>query len=112
MTYKAIIKGELSKNLWELIKIDSLGEWWEEEYWRIQWRHNNGLILFVQFLIDPMDSSSVWEIRASKDLIRQRISNSEISKLNMSRGKFNVKLSQFIQEIEAYRKNSINKKAD
>jgi len=105
MTYKDIIKNELTKSHWELIKVDSLGEWWEKEHWKIQWRHKQGLILFLQYLIDPMDDSSIWEIRVSKKLIRERISHSEISTLNMCRGKFNKKLKSFIIEIENYRKS-------
>lgn len=104
MTYKDIIKYELNKNQWELIKIDSLGEWWEEEHWKIQWRHKQGKIIYVQFLKDPMNSSCIWQIRASEDLIYERVNNSEISSLSISKSKFNIKLSQFIEDLETFRK--------
>lgn len=109
MTFKQIIKKELTINHWELINIDSLGEWWEDEHWKIQWRHKDGLSIYLQFLIDPMDASIVSEIKALNDLHN---GYSEIASLCMSKRKFNSKLEDFIEEIEDYRVNFKKEKVD
>lgn len=102
MNYKEIIIDKFRKKHWEIIEIDNLGEWWEDEHWKIQWKHNNGLILYVQFLVDPMDIPNVWQIQAKLDIEK---GSSEIASLSMSKRKFNIKLEEFIVEIENYRKN-------
>jgi len=102
MSFKVQIKNELHKNSWDIILIDSLNEWWEDEHWEIQWKHSQGLKIYIQFLIDPMDASRIWEVIAKKEL-----DNNEtvITSLPMSKRKFNIKLKGFISEIEKYRKN-------
>jgi len=86
MSFKVQIKNELQKNSWDIILIDSLNEWWEDEHWKIQWKHSQGLKIYIQFLIDPMDASRIWEVIAKKEL-----NNNEavIASLCMSKRKFN-----------------------
>ena len=102
MIYKDIIKKELVKQKWELVMIDHRSVWWEEEHWKIQWKHSNGLILFLQFFIDPLDGI-VNEIEARSTLDDYE---SRVASLHMSRGKFNVKLKIFIEEVENFRKTN------
>lgn len=102
MSYKKSIKDELSKKHWEVIEIDNLGEWWEDEHWKIQWKHSQGLILYIQFLVDPMNIPNVWQIQAKLDIEKD---NSEIASFSISKRKFNIKLEEFLIEIEDYRKN-------
>lgn len=105
MTYKDIIKKELYKKHWELIAIDIRSVWWEDEHWKIQWKHSNGMLLFIQFFIDPMCNKTVDHIEARLILDNY---DSRIASLYMSRGKFNVKLKIFIDTIEKYRRNESN----
>ena len=103
MTYKDIIKNELAKQHWEVLMIDNRSVWWEDEHWKIQWKHSNGLILFIQFFIDPMCDKTVDHIEARLTLDD---CDSEVTSLYMSRGKFNVKLNTFINNIENYRRTN------
>ncbi|WP_420575067.1 hypothetical protein [Kordia sp.] len=107
MTYKDIIKNELYKKHWEIILIDNRSVWWEEEHWKIQWKHTNGMILFIQFFIDPMCDKMMNHIEARLTLDDYE---SEIASLYMSRGKFNIKLNAFIEKIENYRRTNKIKK--
>ena len=112
MNYKNHIKNELEKYHWEIITIDSIDEWWEDEYWHIQWRHSNGPELYIQFLVDPEPiwTNNIYEIRALIKLEKIRLLNensSQITSINMNKQKFNIKLKKFISEIEIYRKNKL-----
>ena len=112
MSFKVQIENELNKKHWNIILIDSLNEWWEDEHWKIQWKHSKGLEIYIQFLVDPMRSEFIYEVRAIKDLQGARImqeNESEISIISMTKRKFNLKLETFISEIETYRKNHENK---
>lgn len=102
MNYKENLKRELRKKHWEIIEIDNLGEWWEDEHWKMQWKHMNGLILYIQFLVDPMDIPNVWQIQAKLDIQKNSL---EIASLCMSKRKFNIKLEEFLFKIEQYRKD-------
>ena len=113
MSFKIQIKNELLKNSWEIILIDSLNEWWEDEHWQIQWKHFQGLKVYIQFLIDPQDISKklILEVRVSEKLITNRLlsgNDIEITSLGMAKRKFNLKLKEFISEIEKFRKNYEN----
>lgn len=102
MHFKNILKNELHKNHWEVISTGSINEWWEDEHWELQWRYHGGCIIWIQFLIDPQDASRVWEITAQKKLGEDELI---LASLSMSKRKFNVKLKEFIGEIEKFRKN-------
>jgi hypothetical protein len=109
MTFKDIIKTELAKKHWELIAIDTLGEWWEDEHWKIQWKHPQGLVLYIHFLIDLQNEAMIGDIEATLAMKDTRLAlndhESNIATLSMSKGEFNSKLSEFINNIEKYRTN-------
>ena len=106
MSFKSQIKSELYKRSWEIVLIDSLNEWWEDEHWQIQWKHSFGLKIYVQFLIDTMDASCIRAVTTKNEL-----DNNEtiIATLSMSKRKFNTKLAEFISDIEEFRRNNENK---
>lgn len=105
MSFKVQIKNELNKNSWQIILIDSLNEWWEDEHWQIQWRHHQGFKVYIQFLIDPMDASRIWEVIAKSEIGNNQTT---IASLSMGKRKFDIKLKEFISEIEKFRKNHDN----
>jgi hypothetical protein len=106
MSFKVQIKDELYKNSWNIILIDSINEWWEDEHWQIQWRHSQGFKVYIQFLIDPMDTSRIWEVIAKSEIGNNQTT---IASLSMGKRKFDIKLKEFISEIEKFRKNHENK---
>lgn len=106
MSFKVQIKNELNKKSWDIILIDSLNEWWEDEHWQIQWKHLQGIKIYIQFLIDPMDASRIWEVKAKNEIGNDM---AIIASLYMSKRKFNIKLKEFISEIEEFRKSHENK---
>ncbi|RBW59240.1 hypothetical protein DS884_05735 [Tenacibaculum sp. E3R01] len=101
MSFKVQVEKQLNIKTWNIILIDSLNEWWEDEHWKMQWKHSQGLEIYIQFLIDPMDASKIWEVIAKKELNNNEI----ISSLSMSKRKFDIKLKEFIYQIEEFRKN-------
>ncbi|UOY08928.1 hypothetical protein L0P88_10425 [Muricauda sp. SCSIO 64092] len=110
MSFKVQIKNELHKKFWNILLVDSVNEWWEDEHWQIQWKHSQGLKIYIQFLIDPLDDSEklIWEIRASKKLIPNRLlseNDVEIVSICMGKRKYSIKLKEFISEIEKFRIN-------
>lgn len=104
MSFKVQIKDELHKYHWNIILVDTLNEWWEDEHWEIQWLHSQGLKMYIQFLVDPMDGSSIWQVTAKKALMNK---DTIIASLSISKRKFNIKLNAFISEIENYRNKCV-----
>jgi len=100
MNFKDQIEHELSKQSWGVVLVDTISEWWEDEHWEIQWKHPKGLKLYVQFLVDPMDVSSIWAVIVKNHLENNGIT---ISCLSRSKRKFNIKLKAFVSDIETYR---------
>ena len=106
MNFKSHIKRELHKKSWDIVLVDSLNEWWEDEHWKIQWKHPGGVQIYIQFLIDPMLTENIYEVRALKKLEAIRVldrDSLEISFFSMTKRKFNIKLEEFISDIEDYR---------
>ncbi len=101
MSIKVQIKNELHKNSWDIILKDSLNEWWEDEHWLIQWKHSQGLKIYIQFLIDSQ-TNDVWLVKAVNGL---EANVPEIASFSIGR-KFQTKLKEFVIEIEKYRKVS------
>lgn len=111
-TFKKQIENAFLKNDWEIVLIDSNDEWWLEEFWEIK-SNKRGFpaSLFISFEKDPMsidigkNSSSIWCIRASKNLPKDRLDDKgSISELNLTTRKFKVRLEKFIKDINDFRK--------
>jgi hypothetical protein len=112
--YRYKILSELQKHDWELSEtIDKDLEWWADEQWYIKSvREHWGLEIYITFLVDPQWSGSrkkgqaIWAIMASSKLPNswsQEIS--QITRLSMSKSKFDSKLEQFIYQLNTFRIN-------
>ena len=101
MHFKQILEKEFTKYHWEVVEKGTLGVWYEDEHWKIQWKHKGGTILHVQFLLCPLNHMDyVWGIEVKETLNDEK----EIAFLSKSKRNFNIKVKAFINEIESYRK--------
>lgn len=105
MKYKLQIKKELEKNCWEIKQIQNGPEWWNDENWIIE--TNIGIKLkdlYIYFILDPMDEKSVAEVKATYKTISSRNEDQfNIALLQMSKGKFNEKLKEFVNQLNQFR---------
>ena len=106
MNFKDQIEYELSKQSWDVVLVDTISKWWEDEHWEIQWKHSKGLKLYIQFLEDIGLTDSRYYVRAlkSKKDINILFENpSEIVMLCINKRKLDAKLKAFVSDIETYR---------
>jgi hypothetical protein len=112
-TYKQHLLGALIDHGWELIEVnDDNHDWWCDEHWRIRSvRENWGLELLIFFLVDPQweaprkKGQGVWEIAATTTFLKSWLdADGGIATLTMSKGKFDIKLGQFIASLNEYRR--------
>ncbi|UII24229.1 hypothetical protein [Fulvivirga ligni] len=109
--YKYQIEQELIKRNWEIIEIDSNHEWWDDEHWIIQFKHNSEIKFYLCFVVDPMfegernKGQGIYDIKASTDLLTSwNDSGTLIASISMTKRKFNIKLQEFILELENFKK--------
>ncbi|MEP0263067.1 hypothetical protein [Dokdonia sp.] len=101
--YKYHIEQALIKNHWEIVEIDSRGDcWWESEYWIVKSIYNLELSVYISFTIDPMPHTypHIYDIIASDNRIPEK---PEIASICMTKRKFNIKLKQFIIDLNIFR---------
>lgn len=109
--YKSQIEKELVKSDWEITLIDTLDEWWIEEFWEIKSvKRGYPLKLVIIFEVDPMsinngdNSYLIWNIEAFKELPKDKFNKEQsIASLSMTKRKFNVKLDEFMKGINEAR---------
>lgn len=110
MSYKHQIEQELLRQNWEITEISSSTEWWIDESWKIRFKHNSNICLYVCFLVDPMfeghrkQGQGISEIRATHTFPANRNDKvNTIASLQMLKGKFDLKLNAFISHLENYK---------
>ena len=104
---------KLADTGWEIVEKSDNTDWWLEEYWKIRSIHQNwGKVIYVLFLVDPQyegtkKSQAVWAIVGSKEIPSNRPMGDEgIAEIDLSKGKLDLKLNEFVQGIDEYRNNS------
>ena len=109
--YKYQIEQELLQHDWEIVEIGSDKEWWDDEHWKIQLRYNPSRSIYLCFIVDPQFSpprkkgQGIYEIMASTTFpTHWNDSEHEITSLNMTKGNFEVKLQEFIQQLEEFKR--------
>lgn len=107
--YKELLLKKLTDSGWELTEEVDDTDWWLESYWKIKSvRQNYGQELFVLFLVDPQydghnKGSAVWAVGAYERKPTDRPLEDGISVISMMKGKFDEKLSEFVNEINVHR---------
>ncbi len=102
MHFKDILENEFTKYNWSIIAKGSINEWYEDEHWVIQWKHKGGIILYVQFLLCPLNHMDyVWGIKVKQTLNNEK----EITYLSKSKRNFLIKVKELVNEVELYRRN-------
>ncbi len=108
--YKQLLLNKLTYTGWEIVSRDDHTDWWLEEYWKIRSiRQNWGYELLVLFLVDPVyegnkKSQAVWAIGATKKMPPDRpIGSGCIIQMDLQKGKFDFKLSEFVKGINEHR---------
>lgn len=115
--YKQQIEEKLIENNWEIIEIDSSEEWWVDEHWKIKSiKHVARIQIVIVFKVDPLfegnrkKGQGIGEIDAltifPKDWIDR---TNSIALLSMTKGKFNIKLEEFLKDLNDYRNQIIEK---
>ena len=111
-TYKKQIEEHLLKYNWEVSFIHESDQWWIDEYWEIKSIKNNiDLELFIIFEVDPMyedtryKGQGIWNIEAMSKFPLDRLDKEfSVSSISMIKGKFSIKLINFIRGLNDYRK--------
>jgi len=103
--YKYHIEQALINNHWEIIEIGSRDMWREYEYWKIKTIYLPDLIVYLSFNVipEPYYTIIVNDIIASTDY--DNIIETSITALHMQGRKFNVKLDEFITDLNTFRNN-------
>lgn len=108
--YKELLLKKLSDTGWELVQQDTDTEWWLEETWKIKSLQDSwGKELNILFLVDPQydgtnKSQAVWAVMASSKIPKDRPINDEgVTQMDLVKGKFDSKLNEFVDNINAYR---------
>lgn len=109
--FKFQIEQELSKKNWEIAKIDSNTEWWDDENWLMRFKFDRNVSFYVCFIVDPQfekhgkNGQGIWEVKATKEFPRNWNDNeSTITSISMSTRKFEIKLKEFIADLEKFKK--------
>lgn len=117
--YKYQIEQELIKRLWDIEAINSNNEWWDDEHWKVSLRNDTNISFYICFIVDPLfegnrnSGQGIYEIRASSEFPANWDDISDrISSIDMSKGKFDVKLNGLIEGLEKFKKErTISKNA-
>ena len=110
--YKYQIEQELLKDNWEIVEIGSNEAWWDDEHWKIQFKHTPDISFYLCFIVDPMFEGSrkkgqgIYVIMASIDFPQNwNDDKNAIGSISMTKRKFDRKLQEFMRSIEKFKKN-------
>ena len=109
--YKYQIELEIKKHDWEIGSIDTSGEWWDDENWKVEYKYDTQVFFYLNFIVDPQFEKSrkkgqgIYEIKASSEFpTNWNDDSNKISSISMTKRKFELKLGEFIDELERYKK--------
>ncbi len=110
--YKSLLLKKLVDSGWELKTQDSDTEWWLEELWEVESiKQQYGYRVYVSFLVDlqyegTRKSQAVWAIGAATEIPESYSSEEQnICTMDLQKGKFDEKLSSFVDKINHHRNN-------
>ncbi|NBB29876.1 hypothetical protein [Cellulophaga sp. BC115SP] len=112
MSYKYQIEQALLSKNWDIVEIGFSEEWWDDENWKIQYRFNSSICFYLCFIINPMFDGNrkkgqgiIYEIKASTKFPQNwNDDTNTIAAIEMSKRKFDLKLKEFIDILENYKK--------
>jgi hypothetical protein len=111
--FKYQIEQELKKQDWEIVQINSTESWWDDEHWKIQQKNSPDKSFYLCFIADPMFEGNgkkgqrIYEIKfTAKFPENWNDSTHTIASIQMSKGKFDQKLIEFINKLSQF-KNTI-----
>ncbi len=109
MSFKLQIVKELQKNDWEIVTVDGNLDWWDDEHWVLKsTKWNYGGNIYIIFILDPMEDNSIYEVKATTKLpVSWNDDGNLIASISMSKRKFNLKLNEFVQKLNQFRKTSV-----
>ncbi len=109
--YKYQIEQELNKKNWEIVLIDTSGEWWDDEHWKVQFKFDQNIFFYICFIVDPQfegprkKGQGIYEIKASTEFPKNWNNDlSEFASISMTKRKFEIKLKEFVDDLEKYKK--------
>lgn len=110
-THKDQLLQGLTARGWDQVEVDETGlDWWADEYWRIRSkRESRSLEIVLTFLVDPgfegprKKGQGIWAIAVSADVPRHRLDVMKDVELCMLKGRFDQKLLEFLDQLDAYR---------
>ncbi len=109
--YKYQIEQELDKKNWEIVLIDESREWWDDEHWKVQFKFDQNIFFYLCFIVDPQfegqrkKGQGIYEIKASTEFPKNwNDDSSEFASISMTKRKFEIKLKEFIEYLEKYKK--------
>ena len=109
--YKYQLEQELNNRKWIISKIGSNEDWWDDEHWLVEFEHDSTLQFYLCFIVDPMfegnrkTGQGIYEIKASKEFPSNwNDGSSEITSLSMTKRKFDIKLKEFLESLEVYKR--------
>lgn len=109
--YKYQIEQELNKNDWEIVVIDESREWWDDEHWKVHFKFDQNVIFYLCFIVDPQfegqrkKGQGVYEIKASTEFPKNWNDDStEFASISMTKRKFEIKLKEFVGDLEKYKR--------
>src|SRR4051794_4936936 len=109
--YKSQLRRHLADRGWEVEEVIASDVWWADEYWKVK-SHRNlwGFEITLTFLVDPhweaprKKGQGIWAISATEDLPPDRLAAEQgIALLVMLKGRFNMKLQDFVAALDADR---------
>jgi len=115
--YKKKIEQKLFESNWEIIEIDTSNEWWDDEHWKIKSiKDKTKTEVVIIFKVDPQfegtrkKGQGICEIDALTKFPDDWIDKTNsIASLNMTKRKFDIKLEEFIFDLNEYRNQIIGR---
>lgn len=116
--YKYQIEQALLKEGWEIKSIGGDEDWWDDEHWFINHQRNSDISFYLVFIVDPQfegerkPGRGIYEVKASTSFPQNwNDSTNEIASLSMSKRKFQVKLDEFINDLQQFKEEKMKDNA-
>ncbi len=97
--YKYQIEQGLLRNKWEINTIGSNEDWWDDEHWKIHFKHDSRISFYLCFVIDPMfegerkNGQGIYEIKASTEFpMNWNDDSNRIATISMAKKKLRLNL--------------------
>ena len=117
-TYKKQIERKLIENNWEIVEIDTSNEWWDDEHWKVNSiKKAIDIQIVIIFKVNPhfegnrKKGQGIWEIDALTEFPLDWTDKvNMIVSLDMTKGKFDLKLEEFVLGLNTYRNSILENK--